>query len=131
MLGSKPDSRRNTKVREMTMFTFDGKDLQRFAVSAVGAVAISAAFLVAAAGPAKAERPAPANAAEWQKQVERQINASTEDLKVLDGSTKVHNVPLAARFPADGDYAGAAVARSSGIAKLDRQAVQIATKVAY
>ena len=114
------------------MFGFEKSDFQRFAVSSVGAVAVSSAFLLAAAGPAKAARPAdPVSTAEWQKQVERQINDSNDDLKVLDGSTKVHNVTLAARFTADGDYAGAAVAKSSGNTQLDRKAVQIAARVKY
>ncbi len=114
------------------MFTFDKSDFQRFAVSSVGAVAISATLLLAAAGPAKAASPvAPANAAEWQKQVERKISSSNDDLKELDGTSKVQKVTLAARFTADGDFAGAAVAKSSGNSKLDRKAVQIASSVNY
>ena len=36
------------------MFTFDKSDFQRFMVAAVGALALTAASVVAAAGPAKA-----------------------------------------------------------------------------
>jgi hypothetical protein len=36
------------------MFTFDRSDFQRFMVAAVGALALTAASVVAAAGPAKA-----------------------------------------------------------------------------
>jgi hypothetical protein len=42
------------KVQETSMFTFDKSDFQRFMVAAVGALALTAASVVAAAGPAKA-----------------------------------------------------------------------------
>lgn len=114
------------------MFKFEKTDFQRIAISSVGALAVSSAFLLAAAGPAKAASPAaPATVAQWQKQVERQISASDVSLKALDASSKVHDVTLAARFTATGDYAGAAVAKSSRNAKLDRTAVLIANRIAY
>jgi outer membrane biosynthesis protein TonB len=114
------------------MFKFEKSDFQRFVVSSVGAVAVSSAFLLAAAGPAKAASPAaPVSTAEWQKQVERQISDSNDNLRMIEGSTKVHKVTLAARFTADGDYAGAAVASSSGNLRLDRTAVRIASQVNY
>lgn len=45
------------------MFAFDKSDLQRFAVSSVGALLLSAACVVAAVGPARAAEVAPHAAA--------------------------------------------------------------------
>lgn len=41
------------------MFGFDTSDLQRFAVSMIGAFILSTACIVAAAGPVRAAEPAP------------------------------------------------------------------------
>ena len=41
------------------MFNFDISDLQRFAVSMVGALILSTVCIVAAAGPVRAAEPAP------------------------------------------------------------------------
>lgn len=114
------------------MITFDKSDLQRFAISSVGAVAVSAAFLLAAAGPARAATPVAApTASAWQNQVQRKIETGSHDMRVLDGVGQVKNVTLAAHFTADGDYAGAEIAKSSGMTQLDRRAVQIINHVAY
>jgi len=43
------------------MIKFDKKDMQRFLVSAVGAIAMSATCVFAAVGPAKAASQAPAS----------------------------------------------------------------------
>jgi hypothetical protein len=42
------------KVQDIIMLTFDKSDFQRFMVAAVGALALTAASVIAAAGPAKA-----------------------------------------------------------------------------
>lgn len=112
------------------MFTFDKSDFQRFAVSSVGALAVSAACLFGAVGPAKAESAAP-TAAEWQKQVEYRISSSDDNLSAMDGSNKVQKVTLAANFTADGKFAGVQVAQSSGMKGLDFHAKQIARRVHY
>jgi hypothetical protein len=46
-------------VRETIMFSFDTSDLQRFAVSTIGALILSTACIVAAAGPVRAAEPTP------------------------------------------------------------------------
>jgi hypothetical protein len=45
---------RLSRFRRLSMFTFDKSDFQRFMVAAVGALTLTAASVVAAAGPAKA-----------------------------------------------------------------------------
>ena len=45
---------KNAKVQEEEMVKFDAIDMQRFAVSALGALALTAVSIVAAASPAKA-----------------------------------------------------------------------------
>jgi hypothetical protein len=50
------------------MITFDKSDLQRLAISGVGALALSAACLVAAVGPARAATVAPAATVNWKLQ---------------------------------------------------------------
>jgi hypothetical protein len=114
------------------MFNIDASDFQRFAVSSIGAVAVSATCLFGAVGPAKAASPgAPVSATEWQKQVERKINSSSDDLSMLDGSSKVHKVMLAANFTADGDFVGVQLAQSSGNGRLDSRARQIVSHIRY
>ena len=108
------------------MFDFNTTKFQRFAISSVGAIALSAACVFGAVGPAMAA--SPATGAAWATQVAHQLDGAPT---ALDASGKVRNVTLAARFTAEGDYAGAAVARSSGDARLDREAVEIAGRVAY
>ena len=112
------------------MFNFDKSDFQRFAVSSVGALAVSATCLFGAVAPVKAATPVAPTVQAWAKNVGAQLSDSNGD-KALDGTTKVFKVVLAARFTADGDYAGAALAQSSGNAKVDRRAVQVANQVNY
>jgi hypothetical protein len=45
---------KNAKVQEEEMMKFDRTDMQRFAVSALGALALTAVSIAAAASPAKA-----------------------------------------------------------------------------
>jgi hypothetical protein len=114
------------------MFNSDASDFQRFAVSSIGAVAVSAACLFGAVGPARAAAvDAPISAAAWQQKVEQKINRNTDDLSMLDGSSKVHKVLLAAKFTADGDFAGAELAQSSGNRRLDSRAKQIVSHIRY
>lgn len=107
------------------MFTFNTTNFQRIAISSVGAIALSAACVFGAVGPAMAATPA--TGAAWAGKVAPQLDGA----HAFDTAGKVRNVTLAARFTAEGDYAGAAVARSSGDARLDREAVAIASHVAY
>lgn len=110
------------------MITFDKSDIQRFAVSAVGAITLTAASVFAAAAPVKAA-PATLTSAAWQGQVQRQLDA-VQDLGRADLS-EVRSATLVARFTADGDFAGAALARSSGDNGLDARAVRIANAIDY
>lgn len=111
------------------MVTFDKSDFQRFAVSSIGALAVSAACLFGAVGPAKAATPV--STSEWQQQVEAKISNSDENLSALNGARGVQKVTLAAAFTADGRFAGAKVAQSSGIKGLDFHAKQIVRRIHY
>jgi TonB family protein len=111
------------------MFNFDKSDFQRFAVSSVGALAVSAACLFGAVGPAKAATPA--SATEWQQQVESKISTPGDDLGSFNGAKGVQKVTLAANFTSDGRFAGAQVAQSSGIKGLDYHAKQILRRIHY
>lgn len=96
------------------MFTFDKIDLQRIAVSSVGAMALSAACIVGVAGPARA-----GTVGEWQSQVERQLDQNG----TAPAGSKVRETDVSLRFNDDGRYAGASVVKSSGNANLDRAAL--------
>ena len=112
------------------MFNFDKSDIQRIAVSSIGALAMAATSVLAAAGPAKAATTnAPLTVGDWQGSVQRQLD-SRQDAMVTDVD-KVRNVMIAARFTADGDYAGASLIRSSGDVAIDGQAVRLANRLTY
>ena len=110
----------------------DKTDIQRIAISSIGAVALTAASVFAAAAPARAATPnAPATVTDWQKGVERQLD-STQDAAVLNSTdNRVRKVVMTARFTADGDYAGAQIAQSSGQTAIDRQALRVTNAVKY
>jgi hypothetical protein len=111
------------------MVTFDKSDFQRFAISSVGALAVSAACLLGAVGPAKAGTPM--TATQWQQQVESKISAPTSNPGALGSATGVQKVTLAASFTADGRFAGTKVAQSSGLKVVDYEARQIARRIHY
>ena len=110
----------------------DKTDIQRIAISSLGAVALTAASFFAAAAPVRAEAPnAPATVADWQQGVERQLHGSEDAAATKTSKGRGHKVVVAARFTADGDYAGSQIAQSSGVAAIDRQALSVADHVAY
>ena len=114
------------------MFNFDKTDLQRFAVSSVGAVALSAACILGVSAPVRAATPnAPVTVADWQGAVERQIDSGMDAYSLRMDAGKPVETVLALRFTAEGDYAGATVAKSSGKASLDAHAIKVARQVSY
>lgn len=111
------------------MFTFDKHDLQRFAVSSVGAVALSAACIFGVAGPVRAATPnAPLTITDWQQVVEHRLEGLGA---VPSDSNEVRETVIAVRLTADGDFAGAAIARSSGDRAIDREALAVARDATY
>jgi TonB family protein len=110
------------------MFNIDKSDIQRFAVSAVGAIALSATSLFAAAGPVKAATPL--TVADWQSAVAQKVEAVREPINTASPS-KLTKAQVAVHFTADGDYAGATLARSSGNKAVDARALKVAAQVAY
>lgn len=113
------------------MFTFDTTDVQRLALSAIGAVVLTATCVGAAVAPARAATPVVASADAWQAAVERQIDSRSDDFSLRMDSGQRREAVVAVRFTADGDYAGADIARSSGNAALDRHALKVASKLDY
>jgi hypothetical protein len=113
------------------MFNFDKSDFQRFTVSAFGALALTAASVVAAVGPAKAASyNAPLTVQDWQASVENRLGS------ILEATTAYQPQDLAVamvavRFTADGDYAGATLAKSSGDNLVDHRALNVARGVHY
>lgn len=113
------------------MFSLDRTDLQRVAISALGAVTLTGICLGGAIAPLHAAAPAPATSAAWASSVERKLDRydATVPAHLAPGTTAT--TELALRFTADGDYAGASVARSSGDPKVDARALQVADRVKY
>lgn len=113
------------------MFSFDKKDLQRLAVSTVGALTVSAACVMAAVGPAHAGAPAPLTVADWQTNVERQIDRRMKQADAVLPAFSAGEAIVAVHFTADGDYAGATLTHSSGEGIYDKHAMTVAKKIAY
>jgi len=110
----------------------DKTDMQRIAVSAIGAAVLTSASVFAAAAPARAEtRNAPQTVADWQRGVERQLHGAESAAVLKATDDRLRKVVLSARFTAEGDFAGAEIVQSSGEAVVDRQALRVADTVAY
>lgn len=114
------------------MFAIDTTDIQRVAISSLGAIILSAACVMSAVGPARAaDGNAPLTTGDWQAQVERSID---QTLRVPDGALRNRShaaTTVAVNFDADGRYAGATIARSSRDASVDREALRVAKSIAY
>jgi TonB family protein len=118
------------KVQEIIMFSTS--DIQRMAVSAIGALLVSTSFIVATVAPAKAAEPnAPLTIADWQGDVGRQIDARMQmPAHALD--RRDHAVArVDARFDADGALTGVTLNSSSGVAVLDQASLRTARQIAY
>jgi TonB family protein len=107
------------------MFKFDKSDVQRIAVSSVGAMALSAACIFGVAGPAHAET---AQVKTWKNAVEKQLDA---DGPVTGANDKVSEARVAVRFDSEGRYAGATLVKSSRDEEFDRVALRTARTLDY
>jgi TonB family protein len=116
-----------TKVQEFPMFKFDKSDLQRIAVSSIGAAALSATCILGVSSPAHAARPS--NVDDWRSVVERQLDG-TEITTALHGQD-VRQAVLAVRCDAAGRCGNAELARSSGDALIDQTALETARGIDY
>ncbi|WP_293968663.1 TonB family protein [Sphingomonas sp.] len=112
------------------MFTFDKSDVQRLAVSMIGAAALTATCVGAAIAPARAATPV-TTVDGWQANVERQLEMGSDRYSLRMDSGKRAEAVLAVRFTAEGDYAGAEIARSSGSVVVDRHALNVASHIKY
>ncbi|UAK26015.1 energy transducer TonB family protein [Sphingomonas nostoxanthinifaciens] len=112
------------------MFNFDKTDAQRIAVSAAGALALSAVSVVAAAAPVRAETPA-LTATAWQANVQHQLDGSQNVRLGVNDGPQVGTTVLTASFDASGRFQDATIARSSGDAAIDRDALRAARAIDY
>lgn len=112
------------------MFNFDTTDFQRIAVSSAGALLLSAACVIGAVSPARAAEPnAPLTISDWQANVGRQINAELRTPATFRSDTATATVAIA--LDAGGDFTAAKVAKSSGNGAIDREAIRVASRIAY
>ena len=114
------------------MIRFTRSDMQRVAVSTVGALILSTACVAGAIAPARAAEPnAPLTTGDWQARVSRQLDAKMSipafTLRNDDHAIATINV----RFDADGVFSGASLAKSSGLAAIDSSALRTARAIAY
>lgn len=109
------------------MFKFDKSDLQRIAVSSIGAAALSATCILGVSSPAHAARPRSVD--DWRGLVERQLDGS-EVTTGLRGND-VRQAVLAIHCDAAGRCGDAELARSSGDALIDKTALQTARGIDY
>lgn len=114
------------------MSAIETSDIQRFAVSSIGALLLSAACVVGAVSPAKAaEANAPLTVGDWQAVVEQRIDHTLRiperALDKRDHAVTTVNVS----FDRQGDFTGAGVAQSSGIRSIDAEALRVARTLAY
>lgn len=106
-------------------------NFKSFTISAVGALAMSAACVFAAVGPAKAATiAAPLTVADWQAKVESRIGQVREGRDSYQPSA-LAAAQVAIAFTAEGDFAGATLARTSGDRQLDARAVKVARTLHY
>ena len=112
------------------MGKFDKSDMQRFLVSAIGALAVSATCIGAAIAPAKAADRAPLSVAAWQDDVGNRIGSAYEGELVYQPERLAVST-VAVRFTAEGDYAGIRLAKSSGSRLVDHRALNIARTIRY
>lgn len=114
------------------MVQFDRKDMERLAVSSVGAVALSAACLFAALAPAKASAAnAPMSVTAWQQKVESRIDHVREQPGTPTLKNGVAVSQVAVRLSPEGKILDASIARSSGNRRIDLQAICVARGVRY
>lgn len=113
------------------MFTFEKINAKRLAVSTLGALALTTACVGAAVVPANAATAVPATIEAWQDRVETQIPSFADSVSLRMEPGKRAEAVLAVRFTAEGDYAGAEIARSTGSKNLDRHALQVAANIKY
>ena len=112
------------------MTGFDRHDMQRLAVSAMGALLISTACIAAAVSPAKAADLTTApSAVAWQAQVERKID---NEMRTPSSVTnRVVMAEVAMRFDSAGHFETATLRNSSGMTEVDREALRIANSIQY
>lgn len=111
------------------MFGFDRHEIQRLTVSALGALMVSTACVVATVSPVKAAEPVAQSARSWQTEVEQRIDHELKTPRI--GSVGVRVAVVAMRFDEAGNFASASIRKSSGIAAVDQEALRVANKLSY
>lgn len=109
------------------MFTFDKIDLQRTAVSALGAVILSATSIFAVAAPAKAAEPV--NLSSWQSDVSGKLDSGLATANAKWKGDKDATVRVA--LNGEGKVVSVGMLKSTGSAALDKVAMETAGAVDY
>ena len=117
------------------MTTIDLAEARRLAVSAIGALVLSATCIAGAVAPARAAEAttpnAPLTVADWQADVGSQLDARLQ----LPPYALAHRHHLLASvdvsFDRDGSFSGATIGQKSGVRAIDAQVVRIARGIAY
>jgi TonB family protein len=115
------------------MVKIDKQDVERLAVSSLGAAALSAACLFAALAPAKAEAKdaAPMTMAAWQHKVENRLDTIREQRGVAQPETGVAVSQVAVHLTPEGKLIEATIAKSSGSRALDHRAITVARALRF
>lgn len=111
------------------MTTFTRSDVQRFAISALGALLVSTACIGAAVFPAKAAEVSVSSAADWQAEVERRIDDAMRSPR-----TQSHEVVMAEvvmKFDERGSFRSASLGKTSGLHAVDQEALRVANAIRY
>lgn len=104
-------------------------DIQRVAVSAIGALLISAACIGAAVFPVKAAETGVSTATEWQAEVEKRIDRELRS--PFANSNAVTMTGVAMHFDDRGNFRSATLEKSSGVSAIDREAIRVARTIRY
>ena len=111
------------------MTSFTRHDIQRMAISGIGALLVSTAFVGAAVFPAKAAEVTVSTAAAWQAEVDRRIDNAMQSPNATSERPVVAEVTV--HFDDRGSFRSASLARSSGIAQVDQEALRVANSISY
>jgi TonB family protein len=109
---------------------FDHTNFKRILTATAGAALFSVTCIAGAVAPAKAADVAPITVADWQKNVDRQIDSTLQmPAGAISDGRAIASV--AVQFDEHGGFDGASIAQSSGNAALDAEALRTARAIHY
>ena len=111
------------------MISFTRNGIQRITVSAIGALLVSTACIGASVFPAKAAEVTVSTAADWQAEVERRIDNAMQTPNAQSDRTVMTEVVM--HFDDKGSFRSASLGKSSGIERVDHEALRVANSISY